>query len=173
VIKPIEGEKMKSIIIHEKTIIRFAEEKDAELILQCIKELAEYEKMSSEVIASVKDIQETLFEKSYAEVVICEYDGEPAGFCLFFHNYSTFLGKPGLYIEDLFVKEKFRGKGLGKTLLQFMAKIAVERNCGRLEWSCLDWNKPSIDFYFSQGADAMNEWTVYRVSGEKLKKLAE
>jgi GNAT superfamily N-acetyltransferase len=161
------------MIIHQHTQIRFAEEKDAALILQFIKELAAYEKMSDDVIATIKDIEETIFEKSYAEVVICEYDESPAGFCLFFHNYSTFLGKPGLYIEDLYVKESFRGKGLGKLLLKFMAHLAVERNCGRLEWSCLDWNKPSIDFYIAQGAKAMNDWTVYRVSGEQLKELAE
>jgi GNAT superfamily N-acetyltransferase len=164
---------MKSIIINERTAIRFAEEHDAELILQFIKELAAYEKMANEVVATKQEILETVFHKKYAEVVICEFDKKPAGFCLFFHNYSTFLGKPGLYIEDLFVKESFRGKGLGKTILKFMAKIAIERNCGRLEWSCLDWNKPSIDFYISQGAEAMNDWTVYRVHGETLKKLAE
>jgi GNAT superfamily N-acetyltransferase len=159
--------------IDKHVIIRFAEENDAELILQCIKDLAAYEKMSDLVIATVQDITETVFKKHYAEVVICEYDEVPAGFCLFFHNYSTFLGKPGLYIEDLFVKESFRGKGLGKMLLKFMARIAVDRNCGRLEWSCLDWNKPSIDFYISQGAKAMDDWTVYRVSGKELNALAK
>lgn len=164
---------MNSVNLNEHAVIRFAEEKDAALILQFIKDLAEYEKMSNEVIATAEDILETVFQKGYAEVVICEYDKMPAGFCLFFHNYSTFLGKPGLYIEDLFVKESFRGKGLGKALLQFMAKLAVERNCGRLEWWCLDWNTSSIDFYTAQGAEAMSDWTVYRVHREALKKLAE
>jgi GNAT superfamily N-acetyltransferase len=164
---------MNKFTIDDNTTIRFAEENDAALILQFIKDLAEYEKMSNEVIATTEDILETVFQKKYAEVVICEYDKVPAGFCLFFHNYSTFLGKPGLYIEDLFVKETFRGKGLGKTLLQFMARLAVERNCGRMEWSCLDWNKSSIDFYKAQGAQAMDDWTVYRVHGESLNKLAE
>jgi GNAT superfamily N-acetyltransferase len=166
-------ERMNNVVTDEKMIIRFAEEKDAELILQFIKDLAEYEKMLSDVIATVEDIRETVFEKKYAEVVICEYDGSPAGFCLFFHNYSTFLGKPGLYIEDLYVKETFRGKGLGKAILKYMANIALERNCGRMEWSCLDWNKSSIDFYKAQGAEAMNDWTVYRVHGETLNNLAE
>jgi GNAT superfamily N-acetyltransferase len=164
---------MKQFMIDEHTQIRFAEKNDAPLILQFIKDLAEYEKMSDQVICTEEDIAETVFEKSYAEVVICEHKGIPAGFCLFFHNYSTFLGKPGLYIEDLYVKESFRGKGLGKSLLKFMAKTAVERNCGRLEWSCLDWNQPSIDFYKAQGAQAMTDWTVYRVHGEKLTELAE
>ena len=164
---------MSSFAVNENILIRFAEEKDAALILQFIRELAEYEKMPDQVIATLEDIRETIFEKGYAEVVICDFDGIPAGFCLFFHNYSTFLGKPGLYIEDLYVKESARGKGLGKSLLKFMARLAVERSCGRLEWWCLDWNRPSIDFYVSQGAEAMSDWTVYRVSGEKLKKLAE
>lgn len=162
---------MNAAVFDEHTTIRFAEENDAELILQFIKELAAYEKMSGEVTAAKENIVETVFQKKYAEVVICEYDGKSAGFCLFFHNYSTFLGKPGLYIEDLYVKESCRGKGLGKAVLKFMARIALERNCGRLEWWCLDWNKPSIDFYLSQGAEAMNDWTVYRVHGEKLKDL--
>lgn len=162
---------MNSFMINEKTTIRFAEEKDSALILQFIKELADCEKMSEQVSAAPEDIAETIFKKKYAEVVICEYEEAPAGFCLFFHNYSTFLGKPGLYIEDLYVKERLRGKGLGKALLKFMARIAVERNCGRLEWSCLDWNKPSIDFYKAQGAEAMNDWTVYRLQGEQIKYL--
>jgi GNAT superfamily N-acetyltransferase len=164
---------MNTININETTTIRFAEKKDAELILQFIKELAEYEIMSDEVIATTEDILDSVFQKKCAEVVICEYEKVPAGFCLFFHNYSTFLGKPGLYIEDLFVKETFRGKGLGKSLLKYMAHLAVERDCGRLEWSCLEWNKTSIDFYKAQGAEAMNDWTVYRVHGETLKNLAE
>ncbi len=163
---------MNSIVKNEKTRIRFAEKEDAALVHQFIKELAEYEKMSDELRASVEDIAETVFHKKYAEVIICEYERTPAGFCLFFHNYSTFLGKPGLYIEDLYVKESFRGKGLGKAMLRFMAALALERNCGRLEWWCLDWNKASIDFYISQGAEAMKDWTVYRLSGEELKKAA-
>lgn len=164
---------MKSIIINDKTLIRFAGENDIPLILQFIKELAEYEKMADLVTATEEGLRKSIFDESHAEVVFCEYENVPAGFCLFFHNYSTFLGKPGLYIEDLFVKEAARGKGLGKILLSFMARLAVERGCGRLEWWCLDWNKPSIDFYLAQGAEPMPDWTVYRVAGEGLKTLAD
>ncbi len=164
---------MKTFEINKKTLIRFAEEKDAALILQFIKELAEYEKMSALVTATLENIRESIFKKNQAEVILCEFEGTPVGFCLFFHNYSTFLGKPGLYIEDLYVSESVRGKGLGKMLLKFLARLAVERGCGRLEWWCLDWNKPSIDFYTAQGAEPMSDWTVYRMSGKNLKKLAE
>ncbi len=152
--------------------IRFATEKDTGLILEFIKGLAAYEKMLEEVVATEKGLQETLFEKRQAEVVIGEEEGGPVGFALFFHNYSTFLGKANLYLEDLFVLPKYRGKGYGKTLLAFLGKIALDRDCGRLDWWCLDWNTSSIDFYKEMGAEAMDEWTVYRVQGENLKRLA-
>lgn len=123
---------------------------------------------------SLEDLQRTLFgEQRYAEVVLAEQEGTPQGFALFFHNYSTFLARPGLYLEDLYVRPEARGQGIGKSLLKFLAKTAVERGCARFEWWVLDWNQPSIDFYVSQGAEAMDEWTVYRVSGDALVKLAE
>jgi len=157
-----------------KLIIRKAEESDIPLIFTLIKSLAEYEKLSHEVTATEEKLKQTLFgEQKYAEVLIAEYDGEAAGFALFFHNYSTFIGKPGLYLEDLFVFPHLRGKGIGKALLIKLAQIAIERNCGRFEWSVLDWNEPSINFYKSLGASPMDEWTIYRVTGDKLKKLAE
>jgi GNAT superfamily N-acetyltransferase len=153
--------------------LRFAEEKDVALILEFIRGLAEYEHLLDTVKIQEADIKEYVFEKKLIEVVIGEYDGIPAGFALFFHNFSTFVGRPGIFIEDIFVKPELRGKGLGKILFSFLAQIAVERNCGRLEWSCLDWNKPSIEFYKSQGAQAMDEWTTYRITGDGIKKLAE
>ena len=152
---------------------RFAEEKDIAVILEFIKELAEYEKMLNDVVADEKLLKEWIFDKKKAEVILAEVDGKNAGFALFFHNFSTFLGKAGIYLEDLFVKPEFRGKGIGKGLLKQLAKITVERGCGRLEWSCLDWNKPSIDFYISLDAKPMDEWTVYRLTGETLRKMAE
>lgn len=153
--------------------IRFAVEEDTPLILSFIKGLAEYEKMSDQVTATEEILKNSLFVRKKAEAVIAEYKEEPVGFALFFHNFSTFLGKPGIYLEDLFVKPEMRGLGIGKELLSFLAKQAVERDCGRLEWSCLDWNKPSIDFYKSEGAVPMDEWTVYRVTAQNLNDLAE
>lgn len=151
---------------------RYAERQDVGLILNFIKSLAKYEKMSNEVIATEELLTEWIFDKNKAEVIfICE-NGVEAGFALFFHNFSTFLGRAGLYLEDLFVKQEFRGRGYGKALLKQLAKIAVERGCGRLEWWCLDWNKPSIDFYKSMGAVAMDEWTTYRIAGDTLTDLA-
>lgn len=150
---------------------RFAEEKDAELILYYIKELAEYEKMSDQVIANKELLKEWIFEKKKAEVIFAMENGKEVGFALFFHNFSTFLGRAGIYLEDLFVLPEYRGKGYGKGLLKQLAQIAVERGCGRLDWSCLDWNLPSIDFYRSLGAEALDEWTVYRISGDKLKSF--
>jgi len=147
---------------------RFAEEKDTDLILFYIKELAEYEKMSDQVIADSEILKEWIFEKKKAEVIFALDDGEEVGFALFFHNFSTFLGRAGIYLEDLFVLPEHRGKGHGKGLLKKLAQIAVERGCGRLEWSCLDWNQPSIDFYLSLGAEPMSEWTVYRIAGDFL-----
>ena len=153
--------------------IRVAEKDDAPIILNFIKALAEYEKMSDLVIADEDLLREWIFEKEKAEVIfICE-NGKEVGFALFFHNFSTFVGRAGIYLEDLFVMPEYRGKGYGKRLLRELARIAVERGCGRLEWSCLDWNKPSIDFYLSLGAVPMNEWTVYRVAGETLQNLAK
>lgn len=152
---------------------RYAEKSDIALILKFIKELAEYEKMLDEVIATEELLEEWLFEKKKAEVIFAEADGTPAGFALFFHDFSTFLGRAGIYLEDLYVKPEYRGSGIGRSLLKKMAEIAVERGCGRLEWWCLDWNKPSIDFYLSMGAEPMKDWTVYRIAGKTLKELAE
>lgn len=152
--------------------IRFAEEKDSPLILWFIKELADYEKMLPEVAATEEILREALFERKAAEVIIGEYQNQPAAFALFFHNFSTFLGRPGIYLEDLYVKPEMRGKGMGKMMLSFLARLAIERKCGRLEWWCLDWNKPSIAFYKRIGAVPMEDWTVYRVSDEALTKLA-
>ncbi|AEF16460.1 MULTISPECIES: GNAT family N-acetyltransferase [Thermoanaerobacterium] len=153
--------------------IRFAVENDVTLILNFIRELAEYEKLLSEVVATEELLRESLFERKVAEVIIGEYDGEPVGFALFFHNFSTFLGRPGIYLEDLYIKPEMRGKGFGKIMLAFLAKLALERNCGRLEWSCLDWNEPSIKFYRQIGAVPMDEWTVYRVHDKALVDLAK
>lgn len=157
----------------EKVYFRYAEETDVALILQFIKDLAEYERMSDEVIATEELLREWIFEKNKAEVIFAMEGEKEVGFALFFHNFSTFLGRAGIYLEDLYVKEAYRGRGYGKALLKKLAKIAVERGCGRLEWSCLDWNQPSIDFYRSLGAVPMDEWTVYRAAGETLQKLAE
>ncbi len=153
--------------------LRFAEEKDTALILDFIKELAEYEKMLDLVVATEDILRESLFEKKAAEVIIGEYKGEPVGFALFFHNFSTFLGQSGIYLEDLYIKPEMRGKGMGKIMLSFLAKLALDRNCGRLEWWVLDWNEPSIQFYKKMGAVPMDEWTVYRVSGDNLKELGD
>lgn len=152
---------------------RYAEEKDASLILQFIKELADYEKMLDEVIATEELLKEWIFEKKKAEVIFALEAGREVGFALFFHNFSTFLGRAGIYLEDLYVKPEYRGKGYGKAILKKLTQIAVERGCGRLEWWCLDWNKPSIDFYLSMGAEPMEDWTVYRIAGDTLRQLAE
>ncbi|WP_199242513.1 GNAT family N-acetyltransferase [Desulfosporosinus fructosivorans] len=152
--------------------LRFAEINDVSLILEFIKELASYEKMLHEVVATEEILRESLFERKIAEVIIGEYENQPIGFALFFHNFSTFLGKPGIYLEDLYVKPEMRGKGLGRIILSFLAKIALDRKCGRLEWWCLDWNEPSVKFYKKLGAVPMDEWTVYRVDDEPLEKLA-
>ena len=152
---------------------RYAKETDVALILYFIKELAEYEKMSDEVVATEELLKEWIFEKKKAEVIFVLEDGKEVGFALFFHNFSTFLGRAGIYLEDLFVKPEYRGKGYGKALLKKLAEIAVERGCGRLEWSCLDWNKPSIDFYLSLDAEQMSDWTTYRITGDTLRKMAE
>lgn len=157
----------------EKISFRFATEDDCGLILKFIKALAEYEKMLDQVISTEELLREWIFTKSKAEVIFLCEDGVEVGFALFFHNFSTFLGRAGLYLEDLFVLPDKRGKGYGKAILKKLAQIAVERGCGRLEWWCLDWNNPSIDFYLSLGAEPMDEWTVYRMTGDVLKDFAE
>ena len=153
--------------------IRPAEEKDCGIILEFIRGLAEYERMSDQVVATEELLREWIFEKKKAEVLIACEGEKPVGFALFFHNFSTFLGRAGIYLEDLFVFPAYRGKGYGKALLKRLAQITVERGCGRLEWACLDWNKPSIDFYLSLGAVPMEEWTVYRLTGDTLNAMAE
>ena len=153
--------------------IRVATEADVPEILRFIKELAEFERLSHEVSATEETLRETLFgERRVAEVLIGHQEGEPVGFAFFFHNFSTFLGKPGIYLEDLFVRPKFRGAGIGRALLVHLAKLARERDCGRLEWSVLDWNEPAIGFYETLGAVPMDEWTVYRLTGDALEELA-
>lgn len=152
--------------------IRFADAADTPVILRFIRALAEYEKLEHECLADEASLRAQLFgPRPYAEVLLIEEDGAAHGFALFFHNFSTFLAKPGIYLEDLFVDPAQRGRGYGKALLAKLAGIAVERRCGRLEWSVLDWNKPSIDFYLSLGARPMDEWTVYRLDGPALEKL--
>ena len=152
--------------------IREATADDCELILSFIKALAKYEELSHEVVATAEALRRTLFqEASYAEVILGFEDDNPVGFALFFHNYSTFLARPGLYLEDLFVSPEYRGRGYGKALLQRLAQVAVERECGWLEWSVLDWNQPAIDFYVALGAQPMSEWTTFRLTGEALHSL--
>lgn len=157
----------------EEVEFRFAEEKDVPIILAFIKGLADYENMTDDVVATEELLIKWIFEKKKAEVVFAVADGKEVGFALFFHNFSTFLGRAGIYLEDLFVLPEERGKGYGKALLKNLAKITVERGCGRLEWSCLDWNKPSIDFYLSLGAKQMDQWTTYRLTGDTLTNLAK
>ncbi len=152
---------------------RYATKDDSALILKFIKELADYEHMLNEVIATEELLQEWIFEKQKAEVIFAMENDTEVGFALFFHNFSTFLGRAGIYLEDLYVQPEHRGKGYGKGLLKKLAQIAVERSCGRLEWWCLDWNQPSIDFYLSLGAEPMKDWTVYRIAGDTLHKMAE
>ena len=146
---------------------------DVPLILSFIKKLAVYERLAHEAVATEEILRETLFgERREAEVIIGYYQNKPVCFALFFHSFSTFLGRPGIYLEDLFVDEEYRGKGFGKALLVYLAQLAVERNCGRLEWAVLNWNEPAIKFYQSLGARPMDEWSVYRLTGETLKALA-
>ena len=152
---------------------RFAKENDVSVILHFIRELASYEKMLDEVVATEELLCEWIFEKKKAEVIFAVKDGREVGFALFFHNFSTFLGRAGIYLEDLYVKPDCRKKGYGKALLKKLAQIAVERGCGRLEWCCLDWNRPSIDFYLSLGAKPLEDWTIYRMAGDTLQKFAE
>lgn len=152
---------------------RYALDDDVDKILFFIKELASYEKMSDDVVATKELLKEWIFEKKKAEVFFAIEEGKEVGFALFFHNFSTFVGRAGIYLEDLYVLPEYRGKGYGKAILKELARIAVERECGRLEWACLDWNKPSIDFYQSLGAKPMNDWTCYRLSGDTLKELGQ
>ena len=156
-----------------QTNFRYADRKDVPLILPFVKELADYEKLLDEVVADEKTLEEWIFDKQKAEVIFALEDGKEVGYALFFHNFSTFLGRAGIYLEDLYVQPEYRGRGHGKALLKTLASIAAERGCGRLEWSCLDWNRPSIDFYLSLGAEPMSEWTVYRLAGNTLTELAE
>lgn len=151
---------------------RKAVREDTSLILDFIRRLAEYEHMSDQVVATEAVLERELFDRHGAEVIFAMEDGKEVGFALYFHNFSTFLGRPGLYLEDLYVMPEYRGKGYGKALLQQLARIACERGCGRMEWWCLDWNRPSIDFYLSLDAEPMSDWTVYRLSGDTLSALA-
>jgi GNAT superfamily N-acetyltransferase len=154
-------------------VIRSATEQDVPIILDLIKQLAEYERLTDRVVATEQRLRDTLFGKRpAAEVLLASHDGETVGFAVFFTNYSTFLAKPGLYLEDLFVKPHARGKGIGKALLARLAKIAIERDCGRVDWSVLNWNEPSIRFYEVLGAVPLSDWTTYRLTGESLVKLA-
>ncbi len=154
-------------------VLREARAEDCGLILALIRELAEYEKLSHEVVATEEVLRETLFgEHPCGEVVIGEFQGKPVGYALFFHNFSTFTGRPGIYLEDIYVKPEMRGRGYGKCLLTFVARLAIERKCTRMEWSVLDWNEPSIRFYRSLGAVAMDEWTVQRLAGSALDEVA-
>ena len=155
------------------TEIRFAEIEDTPIILDFIRGLADYEHMTDQVVADEDLLREWIFEKKKAEVIFAVEDGREVGFALFFHNFSTFLGRVGIYLEDLYVHPEHRGRGHGKALIKALAGIALERGCGRLEWSCLDWNAPSIDFYLSLGACQMSDWTGYRLTGDSLRDLAE
>lgn len=153
--------------------IRPGTEDDVPLILSLIRELAEYERLSHEVVATEDTLRDSLFgERRVAEVLLGYIGDEPASFALFFHNFSTFLGRPGIYLEDLYVKPEFRGSGVGSAMLVRLARLARERSCGRLEWSVLDWNEPAIGFYEMLGASPVSGWTVYRVTGEALEELA-
>jgi GNAT superfamily N-acetyltransferase len=153
--------------------IRQATEADLGTIEELIRALAEYERMADEVVTTSQLLRQNLFgERPYAEVLIAEVDGEAAGFALFFHNFSTFVGRPGIYLEDLFVRPEHRAKGFGKALLKRLAEIAVERGCGRMEWAVLDWNEPAIGFYKKLGARPNDDWTVFRLAGESLRNLA-
>ena len=158
--------------MEENVVYRFAEAADVPEILQLIRVLAAYERLEDQVVATEALLREWLFEKKKAEVLLAEAGGKPVGMALFFHNFSTFLGRAGIYLEDLIVLPAYRGRGYGRGLLRELARITVERGCGRLEWSCLDWNQPSIDFYRSMGAIPMEGWTTYRLTGSTLTAAA-
>jgi len=151
--------------------IRFAEEKDVPIIVALIKELAAYEKLEDKVQANEMLVKDSIFRNKAAEIIIGEYEGAPVGYAVFFQNYSTFTGRPGMFIEDIYVKPHLRRKGFGEQLFKFMSRLAVKRGYARVEWTCLDWNKPSITFYKKMGAEALPDWTTYRLSGEALRKL--
>lgn len=157
----------------EQLSFRFAKPEDSELIFFFVKKLAEYQKMENDVLSSPEILRKELFENHRAEVLFAEEAGTPVAFAIFYHNFSTFLGKPGLYLDDLFVLPEHRGKGYGKSMLQELARIAVERNCGRFEWECLNWNKSSIKFYESLGAEGQDYWVIFRASGKSLENLAK
>lgn len=153
--------------------LRFANEKDLPLILDFIGRLAEYEKMSNQVVATEEQLRKNLFgDQQFAEVLLAYYRDQPAGFALFFHNFSTFTGRPGIYLEDLYVKPDVRGKRIGSTLLGYLAQLALDRDCARLEWAVLDWNKPAIQFYHGLDVRPLDEWTTFRLTGKSLKKAA-
>ena len=156
-----------------KVSFRYATKEDVSLLLYFIRQIAIYENMEDQVVANEELLSDWVFERKRAEVIFVMENDREVGFALFFHNFSTFLGRCGIYLEDLYVDPEYRGKGYGKALLKELAKITVERGCGRLEWCCLDWNKPSIDFYLSLDARPMSEWTTYRLSGETLDALAK
>ena len=158
--------------MEQKLTFRFAGKEDVGTVLFFIRELAEYEHLAGEVVATEALLREWIFEKGRAEVVFAMAEGKEVGFALFFHNFSTFLGRSGLYLEDLFVLPQYRGRGYGRAILEHLAFLAAKRGCGRLEWWCLDWNQPSIDFYLSLGAEPMQDWTVYRLAGDTLQNLA-
>lgn len=153
--------------------VRETSEEDIPLILSLIKEIAEYEKMSDEVIATEETLRNSIFENNRAEVVILELDEKPVGYALYFYNFSTFIGRSGLYLEDIFIKKEFRGNGFGKEVFKFLGKKAREEGCKRMEWTCLNWNEPSIRFYKSLGAVPMDEWTVYRLKEKEILNLSE
>ena len=157
----------------ENLKIRETTEEDCSLILSLIKEIAEYEKMSDQVVATEESLKESIFRNKRAEVVILELNREAVGYALYFYNYSTFIGKSGLYLEDIFIKKEVRGKGIGKEVFKFLVKKAKEEGCKRMEWTCLNWNEPSIKFYKSLGATPMDEWTIYRLTEKEINKLSE
>lgn len=156
-----------------EVIFRQAKAGDEALVLEFIRGIAQYEKMLDEVVATEESIREWMVEKKMVEVIFAEAEGDTVGFALYFQNFSTFVGRAGLYLEDIFVKPQYRKKGYGKAIFKKLAQIAVERGCQRFEWVCLDWNQPSIDFYRSMGAVPMDQWTIYRLSGDAIKKAAE
>lgn len=165
---------MKTISDKSQIIIKKATKKDVPLILSFINELAEYERLSHEVVATEKLLRETLFGKRIvAESLIAFFDGEPVGFALYFHNFSTFLGRPGIYLEDIYVRPNMRSKGVGRAVLTYLARLAKERECGRFEWAALNWNEPAIKFYKNLGAVPLDEWTTFRLTGEALNNLAK
>ena len=157
----------------ENLKIRETNEEDCSLILSLIREIAEYEKMSDQVIATEESLKESIFKNNRAEVVILELDEKAVGYALYFYNFSTFIGKSGLYLEDIFIKKEARGKGIGKEVFKFLVKKAKEEGCKRMEWTCLDWNEPSIKFYKSLGAVPMDEWTIYRLTEKEINRLSE